>query len=230
MLAISGSFKGKQGWTWKLLQSFLSGATGSGAKTELLDVNDFKIEPCSAEFNCWFTEPGVCIHGDGMYEINLKIKEAETLVLGIPMYSPLPGAMQNLLNRLCPLVEPILQERDGRTRASFRADVSVRRIALVAASGWWELANLDTVVHIVEELAANCNVEYAGAVLRPHAFVMGRDKERMHGIMDAVQAAGRELAETGRISRSTTDRIAVPLVPFDQFREEFTDQYLQVRD
>ena len=82
--------------------------------------------------------------------------------------------MQNIINRLCPLLDPVLEFRKGRTRATIRKDVRIRTIVLVSASGWWEKGNFGTVVRIVKELAEDASVKFGGAVLRPHADFIDR--------------------------------------------------------
>ena len=93
------------------------------------------------------------------------VKSKKFFILGWePVYIPLPGAMQNVINRLCPLIEPRLEFRQGRTRARFRDDVNIRKIVLVSTGGWWEKENFDTVVRIVEELAEAASVEFGGSI------------------------------------------------------------------
>jgi hypothetical protein len=77
-----------------------------------------------------------------------------------------------VVNRLVALVEPLLETREGRTRARFLPDVHIQRFVLVSTGGWWKMGNFGTVVRIGEELAEDNSVEYPGAVLRPHAFLM----------------------------------------------------------
>ncbi len=100
-------------------------------------------------------------------------------MLATPVYIPLLGEMQNFMNRLCPLIEPILEFRDDRTRARFRDDVRIRKIVLVSTSGWWEMGNFGTAFRIAEELAKDTGQELAGVVLRPHAFLMRGNKEKV---------------------------------------------------
>jgi hypothetical protein len=124
--------------------------------------------------------------------------------------------MQNVVNRLCPLIEPELERRQGRTRARFREDVNIQKIVLVATSGWWEIENFDTVVRVVKELAENASVQFGGAVLRPHAYVMKVDDKITRdgeAILDAVRRAGNELVGQGRMSRETLAAISRPLIP-----------------
>ncbi len=95
---------------------------------------------------------GECCIRDGMDEVVPKLKVADTLVLATPVYIPLPERMQAFINRLCPIVEPRLDFRHGRTRGRLRDGYALRCFVAVATGGWWEPENCDTVVGIVEEV------------------------------------------------------------------------------
>ena len=115
---------------------------------------------------------------ESLFELAVPtLREADILVLATPVYIPLPGEMQNLINRLCPLVKPKLETREGRTRARFHDEVRIQRIALVSTGGWWEKGNFGTVGRIAQELAESASVKFAGALLRPHAGLMRRQGE-----------------------------------------------------
>ncbi|MEM2102882.1 MAG: flavodoxin family protein, partial [Candidatus Bathyarchaeia archaeon] len=116
VVAINGSPKMEKGYTAILLGAFLDGMKETGASVELFYVTRLKIKDCLADFDCWWKRPGECIIKDDMQMLYPKLREADILVLATPVYIPLPGAMQNFLNRLCPLMEPLLEFRDGRTR------------------------------------------------------------------------------------------------------------------
>jgi multimeric flavodoxin WrbA len=157
-----------------------------------------------------------------MQQLYPKLKEADILVLATPVYIPLPGDMQNLINRLCPLIVPLLEFREGRTRAKFREDVGIQRIALVSTSGWWEKGNFDTVIRIVDELAEDASVQFAGSVLRPHAFLLKKEnKLTQEGevVLQAVRRAGIELVNTGMMSEETLDAVSQPLISEEGLRK-----------
>ena len=197
---------------------------------ETVRASDLSIEPCIGDFHCWYERPGQCIHRDDMDTLLPKLREANIWVLGIPVYSPLPGAMQNLLNRLVPLIEPVLRMHYGRTRAHLHEDAKLERIVLVSPSGWWEIGNFSTVKHIAEELASNLGVEFTGAVLRPHAYAMDRDPGVKSGILASVREAGRQLIVDGRMNPETLDEISRPLMTFEECIEEQTQQYLEAKE
>jgi len=169
-VVINGSPRKDKGNTAMILDPFIHGMTEAGADVEVFYTKNLKVKPCTGQLQCWGKTPGECYIKDDMQKLYPKLREADILVLATPVYIPLPGEMQNVINRLCPLLDPFLEFREGRTRAMFRKDVGIRKIVLVSTGGWWEKANFGTVVRITEELAKDASVEFAGAVLRPHAF------------------------------------------------------------
>lgn len=172
--------------------------------------------------HCWYENPGECFIKDDMQLLYPKVKAAEILVLATPVYIPLPGDIQNVINRLCPLIEPYLEYRQGRTRARFYQDVNIRKIVLISTGGWWEKENMSTVVHIVEEIAEHASVEFSGAILRPHAFLMKQDgivTAEGAEILRAVEKAGTELIKNGKMSQEILEVISRPLITEEELRQ-----------
>jgi multimeric flavodoxin WrbA len=224
-IAINGSPLMDKGNTGMVLTSFTGGLADAGVDVEVVYPSKLKVKPCSCgQMHCWRIKPGECCIKDEMESLYPKLKEADTLILATPVYIPLPGDMQIVVNRLCPLIIPVLETRRGRTRATFRADVNIKRIVLVSTGGWWEKGNFEVVVHIAQELAENTSVEFAGAVLRPHAFLMGSEGELSadgKSVLDAARKAGYELAKEGAMADATLDAISRPLIPEDELRQMF---------
>jgi len=221
VVAINGSPRMEKGNTFMVLTPFLQGMKEAGADVELFYASRLDVEPCTGEFHCWYEKPGECYIKDDMELLYPKLREAEILVLATPVYIPLPGEMQNVINRLCPLIEPMLETREGRTRARFHKDVKIKKTVLVSTSGWWEMGNFDTVERIARELAEDASVEFAGAVLRPHAYLMresGVLTQEGEAVQEAARKAGYELAKEGRMTEETLDMVSRPLISQEEFR------------
>jgi multimeric flavodoxin WrbA len=227
VVAINGSPRMEKGSTAAILAPFLRGMTAAGARADVVYVDRLKIKPCDCgEMRCWFKHPGECRHKDDMPDLLLRLREADILVLATPVYVPLPGNMQHAINRLSPLMDPVVVYRGGRTRARFRAGVAIKKMVAVTTGGWWEKENSDTVVRIVQELAENASVEFAGAVIRPHVDVMKRGGELTPDgeiVVRAVEQAGRELIEKGAMDRATLEAVCRPLVPEKVHRRWFNE-------
>jgi multimeric flavodoxin WrbA len=218
IVVINGSAKMEKGNTARVLVPFIDGMREAGAFVELFYAKRLNVKSCTGEFYCWDRKPGFCHQDDDMQMLYPKLREADVLVLATPVYIPLPGEMQNLINRLCPLIEPILTWRDGRTRAKFHDNVKIRKIVLVSTCGWWEMGNFGTVLRIAEEIAKDVNVEFAGAVLRPHVHVMAHNKEKAKKVTEALGKAGYELVKNGRMSKSLLEAISQPLISEEEYR------------
>jgi hypothetical protein len=97
---------------------------------------------------------------------------------------------------------------------------------LVSTGGWWEKANFETVVRITEELAKVASVEFSGAVLRPHAFLMkkkGKLTKDGEAVLNTVKRAGYELIKKGRMNKETLEAISRPLVSEEELRRKYND-------
>lgn len=225
VVAVNGSPRLDKGSTGQLLGAFLRGAEKAGAGIDLVYPSRLKIKPCNCNsMDCWFKHPGECSHKDDMLEILPRVGTADVLVLATPIYVPLPGAMQDLINRLSPLMEPEVTLREGRSRARYRDWVGIKQVVAVATGSWWELENFDTVLRIVREVAENASVQFAGAVLRPHADQMRKGGELTDdgkAVLAAAERAGRELIEQGHIQASTLEAVHRPLASEAEVRKWF---------
>jgi len=218
-VAVYFSSSSESGTTARLLSAFMKGLERGGDETRIYDVREIQPLPCTGELHCWHKDPGNCYIQDGMQDLYPALRQADTLVLGTPVYIPLPGEMQNLLNRLCPIVDPELETRDGRTRGKIREGVKIRQVALVASSGWWEIENMDTVVRIAREFAEDASIPLVGAVLRPHAAMALSPQGKPSEILQASEQAGFELASTGKIRAETLSTVSQPLIGQEEYRQ-----------
>lgn len=227
VIAINGSPRMEKGHTTLILTPFIQGIIDAGSEVELFYTRRLKVNPCTCgEMYCWYKKAGECCIKDDMQLLYPQLREADILILATPVYIPLPGEMQNFINRLCPLIEPFLDNYEGRTRARFHKQVNIRKIVLVSTGGWWEKENFETVMRITEELAKVASVEFAGAVLRPHAFLMKEKGELTKdgvAVLNRVKRAGYELIKEGRMNKETLEAISRPLISEEELRRRYND-------
>ncbi len=227
VFAVNGSNRKGRGNMEKLLTPFLEGMKEAGAEVELVYSRDLDIEDCLGDFDCWTKHPGVCIQKDEMQEMYPMLRASDILVLGIPRYIPTPAPLQAFINRLCPLIEPVLEAKDGRTVARFQEDVRIKRIVLVAVSGWWEVGNMDLLVEIVKEIAKDTGTEFAGALLRPHAYEMARPEAA--DVLESARRLGRQLISEGRMSSDDLAVVSRPLVSWEDDLERSNQGYQETK-
>ena len=216
VVAINGSPNMAKGRTAMILHPFLDELENQDANIDLFYTSRLQIKPCNCgRLHCWNDSPGECIHHDAMQELYPKLKRANLLILATPVYIPVPGDLQNFINRLTPLLKPQIEFRKGRTRARLREDVQFNKVVLVASGGWWEKENFDTVIRIVEEFAAVASITFAGAIIRPHSQFMLKDDQLTEGgqeVVQAIRSAADELMESGEIRQETLEEIRQPLI------------------
>jgi len=99
ILGINGSPRGERSATLKLISAVLEGAKENGADVDVVNLIDLDIRfknACSACF-----QEGKCTDDDDFPALYTKIKAADGLVLGSPVYiDQLTGQMKLLIDRM----------------------------------------------------------------------------------------------------------------------------------
>jgi len=84
VIGINGSPRKKASNTLKLIQAVLNGAKEGGAKTEVVDICSLDIDFCTGCLSCFAT--GDCVYDDDVASLLEKMKKADGIVLGYPVY------------------------------------------------------------------------------------------------------------------------------------------------
>lgn len=236
VVVINGTGRMEKGITTRLQTSFIDGMKEAGAKVELFYANKIKANPCCGSLYCWFVKPGECIFQDEMQSVISVIKESDILVLATPVYVPLRSEFQNVLNRTVQIFEPIIEIRDGRTRARFHQSVALKKVVLIASGGWWEKDNCATVLRIAKEFTENGSIEFAGALIRTHAnamFVNGDDNGELtidgKEILNTAKEAGYSLISKGMIPQEMFDSFSRPLIGEAEWLQIMNQMYLNAK-
>jgi len=214
-IALNGSPRMEKGYTCIVLDSFVKGMSDAGCSVDLFYADKLDINPCCGELHCWRSVLGECCIRDEMDVLHPKLRSAQALVLATPVYTPMPGGLQNIINRLVSLYDPVHEIRRRRTGIRLRKDVEISKLVLVSTCGWWEMGNFGTVVRVVAEVARKLGIVFSGAVLRPHASLMregGQLTKDGEAVLRAVQDAGRELIQEGEMRKSTLAEVSRPLI------------------
>ncbi|MFX1340244.1 MAG: flavodoxin family protein [Promethearchaeota archaeon] len=97
ILAIIGSPR-KNGTVSKLAQNILDAAEVNGHLTELINLYNYEIKPCIGDWAC--VKQGKCHIQDDFEIIFHKLKEAEIVILGSPVYwANISGVMKTFFDR-----------------------------------------------------------------------------------------------------------------------------------
>ena len=99
ILAINGSPRTVQSNTRRLAQFVLEGATDAGAETEMIDLCDLRVTPCTACEGCSIN--GICVFEDDVPVLVARLKEADGIVFASPVYiDNVSGQMKVFFDRL----------------------------------------------------------------------------------------------------------------------------------
>ncbi|MCK9632758.1 MAG: flavodoxin family protein [Methanoregula sp.] len=99
ILAIHGSPRTIQSTTRILANYVLEGAAEAGAGTEMIDLCDFRITPCTACDAC--TLNGICVNDDDVPALVERMKEADGIIFASPVYiDNVSGQMKIFFDRL----------------------------------------------------------------------------------------------------------------------------------
>ena len=103
VIALNGS--PRKNWnTAKALESALAGAEAAGAQTELIHLYDYDYSGCRSCFACKLIDGpsyGNCALKDSLTPILEKVREADVLIMGSPIYAwDVTGAMRSCLERI----------------------------------------------------------------------------------------------------------------------------------
>jgi multimeric flavodoxin WrbA len=176
ILAIHGSPHSTQSTTRKLASFVLEGATESGAETEMIDLCDYRVIPCTACDACSLN--GVCVNDDDVVFIVERMKEADGIVFASPVYiDNISGQMKVFFDRLADAIH--YQQLAGKYGCS---------VATTHTSGGDEVVAYQN--HVLNYLG----IIATGGL----SIATGGNAETVDAAEDSARAQGRKLSEAVR--------------------------------
>ena len=176
ILAIHGSPRTMQSSTRKLASFVLAGAAEAGAETELVDLADLTVVPCTACDACAIN--GICVNDDDVAGLVARMKEADAVVFGSPVYiDNVSGQMKVFFDRLADAIH--YQQLAGKYGCS---------VATTAESGGDEVVAYEN--HVLNYLGA---VAVGGM-----SVALGAQPSALAEAEPAARALGKKLAAAVR--------------------------------
>ena len=88
----------RDGLVSRMCSRVLEGAADAGASTELINLYDHEIEHCIGCWSCY--RKGRCFHDDDFKALFTKLRNADSVVLGSPVYvGSMSGLMKTFFDR-----------------------------------------------------------------------------------------------------------------------------------
>ncbi|ADN37549.1 NADPH-dependent FMN reductase [Methanolacinia petrolearia DSM 11571] len=174
ILAINGSPRTVGSTTRKLVRMVLDGAEEeAGAETEIIDICDFQVTPCTACDGC--TLSGECVYNDDVPSVIERMKEADGIIFASPVYiDNVSGQMKVFFDRLADAIH--YQILDGKFGCS---------VATTHTSGGEEVVSY--LNHVLNYLG----VISVGGI----SVATGGDAGELYNKEDEAASLGKKLAE-----------------------------------
>jgi multimeric flavodoxin WrbA len=204
ILAIHGSPRTVRSTTRRLVKSVLEGAAEAGAKTEIIDLCDLRVTPCTACEACSLN--GTCVNDDDVPALVDRMKEADGILFASPVYiDNVSGQMKVFFDRLADAIH--YQLLAGKYGCS---------VATTHTSGG------DNAVAYQNHVLNYLGVIAVGGL----SVASGGDAEAVDARGDEARALGRKLADA--IANGFTDPVQEEEIAGN--REFFRDIVIGNRD
>ena len=220
VLAISGSLR-KPSFTEKMLDLCIEGM-GENLELHKFYPHKMKIGPCTSCWSCWGRKrPGECVQKDDFEQILDVYKRADYLLLAAPLYFfDMPATVKNVIDRFFVILEPAqIESHRGDTEHPKRFGRHPKAV-LISSCGFPEIENFDLLRRHFRIICEHTDWRWSGEILISAAGAANAPKlfDKKYKL---IGKAGAELIE-GEISQETTDAIAAPVMPAEDYRRMTT--------
>ncbi len=198
-----------------MLDCLVQGMREAGTEVEVINLKEKKIRYCIGCFTCWTKTPGLCIHKDDMTkDIYPKFLSSDLCILATPLYHYTVNAlMKTFLERTLPAVQPFFVKKDGVTKHPLRHEMPL--MAVISVAGFPEESVFDQLKSYINFLFRD---RLVAEIYRTSAEILraGSSHPKIKDILEATVQGGKELAEFGKISPETLERIKNPVTDFEK--------------
>ncbi|HEY5975964.1 MAG TPA: flavodoxin family protein [Geobacteraceae bacterium] len=220
MLAISGSLR-EPSFTEKMLDLCIEGM-GDDLEVHKFYPHRMKIGPCTSCWSCWGRKsPGECVQNDDFQQILDVYRRADYFLLAAPLYVfDLPATVKNVIDRFFVVLEPAqIESPRGDTIHPKRFGRHPKAV-LISSCGFPEMENFDILRRHFRIITEHMDWKWSGEILISASGAANAPRlfDRKYGL---IKTAGTELVN-GEISRETTEAIAAPVMPADDYRRMCT--------
>lgn len=220
VLAISGSLR-EPSFTEKMLDLCIEGM-GDDLEVHKFYPHRMKIGPCTSCWSCWGRKsPGECVQNDDFQQILDVYRRADYFLLAAPLYVfDLPATVKNVIDRFFVVLEPAqIESHRGDTIHPKRFGRHPKAV-LISSCGFPEMENFDILRRHFRIITEHMDWKWSGEILISASGAANAPRlfDRKYGL---IKTAGTELVN-GEISRETTEAIAAPVMPADDYRRMCT--------
>ena len=203
ILGLVGSPR-KGGNTDTIVGQVLAGARSEGAEVEKLYLDDLRIRPCRACFSC--AETGRCVIEDDFQTLLRRMREADGIVLGSPVYCGTVTAQTKALIDRADSSQVVMETGpDGRVRFVSRWKGRRKGIIMVVCD-YGPQGALHHTAWVMGLLFRDLGIEVVERVLARGLSGKG-DAGKDGQLMQRAFQAGRTLAMQTRVDKRECEAI-----------------------
>jgi multimeric flavodoxin WrbA/putative sterol carrier protein len=211
VIVLNASPRAKNGYTDFYLTPFIKGIAEE-AEVELINLKDYKINPCTGCFACWMDKPGVCIYHekDDFHALAEKMYEANLIVYAFPIYADhIPGVLKNYFDRSVSRAYPYMINGMNGVRHPRKFKQENQSMFIFSICGFFEMKNFNPVKEFFKALAHNRHCPVVGEFYRTTAVGLYGSPfhyQKLNKILISLEKAGRDVIKFGKV-KSKTNRI-----------------------
>ncbi len=229
--AINASHRGDRGTTHFLLQTLLRGASEAGAVCKMVVLARLKLNRCLACLRCQSDEAHLrCVYEDkdDMAAVLAQMAAADVIVFATPVYMmTMSGLMKTLLDRLYSTmdVSDMHLNASGLIHHHVNPAIVSKPFVLLTCCSNVEAETPRSVVSYFHTYSRFMDAPQVGTLVRNATPLLEHARShnqmgahpRVARVLAAYEQAGRELAASGRIHRSTQRAANQEIVPVPFF-------------
>jgi multimeric flavodoxin WrbA len=209
VLALNSSPRGEgRSKTGMMLNHLVLGMRDAGAEVEVVDLRKKTIRHCSGCFTCWTKTPGVCIHKDDMSEdLFPKFIQSDLVIYATPLYHfTVNATLKAFIERTLPILQPFFEESGEATRHPLRH--AFPKAMVLSVAGFPEMSAFDQLSSYARFIFGRSG-NLVAEIYRPAAESMTLPffKEEARRVLEATREAGREIAQSMKITDETLARV-----------------------
>ena len=224
-LIINASPRGEDGYTYFYLTPLINGIKSCGVDCDVVQLKKLDINPCKGCWHCWLSGTGECVFDgkDDFQELKEKYMESDLVVFGLPLYvDGMPALLKNFWERMVCEFHPYMIEGIYKTRHP-RRRIKNRAVVVFATSGFLEMENFEAVLLHFRQIAHNAHFPIIAELVRPSGIYLYNNPllyRKLKEVLMALEKAGKEIVNSGRVSRKTLKIIGQDIDTVDNFRKK----------
>jgi len=231
ILAINGSHRGKRGYTHFLIDKLFQGVTNAGGECEEIALADLNISMCKACGVCNTEKHFLrCIY-DGKDDVSVifdKMREADIIVYATPIYVfNMSGLMKVFLDRINATgnCNDFRLSKSGLFFHHISKEIYSKPFVTIICHDNFENETSKSVRTYFETFSKFMDAPQVGVIVRRSGKVTGygknKEKETKYPKItesySAIEKAGSELANNGKISGKTQRIASQDIIPVPFF-------------